>query len=72
MRQPRDLAEQFAVALGRVTCCILIALGQRRAGETIGQRRLADALGPDQQPSMMHAAAMERLVELADGRVVPE
>ena len=41
-----------------------LALRQHGAGKAVGERRLADALGADDEPGVMHAPARERVVEL--------
>ena len=62
MRQRRDLAKHRVLAIDALAPT---GLGQHHAREVIGKRRLADAFGPDDQPCVMHAAAGDRVGELA-------
>src|SRR5579871_1967683 len=49
-----------------------IGIGEGEAGKTVGERRLADALGTADQPAMMHPAAPVGVEQRRFGRGVAE
>lgn len=63
MREARDLAEHAIVgANGRkIASCMM--RGEHRSREIISERRLADSLGPCDQPAMMQPAAPKRILK---------
>ena len=50
----------------------LLAVRENRAGKAIGERRLADTLGPDDEPGVVHASAVQRIVKLTERRLMAE
>ena len=78
MRPPHHLAEggmvcrQRQVGGRRHRPARRIGMGEQEAGEAIGERRLADALGAADQPGMVHAAAAIGVEQRALGRRVAE
>ena len=54
------------------TSGLLVAEGEHLTGKMIGERRLADAFGTDDQPGMVQPAALEGLLEFGTRRVVAE
>ena len=72
MRQGGDFAENRMVAIEALPRIAPLALRQHRAGEAISERRFADTLGPDDEPGMVHASALERVMELAERRLMAE
>ncbi len=70
MRQRRHFAEHGLSLTRREPSSLTFS--EHRAREAISKRRLADPLGPDQKPGMMHAPRAERVLEFLDRRVVAE
>lgn len=75
MGQRRDLREDGMVFLYRQRVCPRIALlasSEQKTGETIRQRRLADAFRADEEPGVMHAVRFEGIHQGLLGPAVTE